>query len=116
MNHERDDQEDEGHDESGTSPLWYLEAFLDDEIFDVFCHLGFLLCWRPELCESVHQNDIARVQCFVCYCRFEESAERLLVVFDQLFFDRFVMLVTMDLEAKCEQDVLEQFYFRVDPL
>lgn len=116
MDKKSDEEEDEGHDECSTRPARHLKALRGNEGLDISSH--FLLIFRrfTELSEGVHQIIITIFQCCISHCRLEEASKRLRIILDQLFFDLLILFITMDLESESDQDVVEQFNLRVDPL
>lgn len=116
MDKKGDDQENESHDEGCARPARYLKALLSNEGLHISCHLLLLFGRCAELSECVHQVHIAVLQSLISHCRLQEAAEWLRIVLNQLLLNRLVLLITVDLEAECEQNVFKQFDLGVDPL
>ena len=114
----RHDCEEDGHDKSGSCPADVLKraAFLSYDSLDVFGVLFLLLRDSAKLCKCVEQVHVAHVEGLVRDGGLEKPSERLLHVLQQLLFHVFVALVSEDLKPQVQQNVFQQFYFRVDPL
>ena len=114
----RHDCEEDGHNEGGPRPADVLKrtAFLPYDSLDLLGVLFLLLGDSAKLCKCVEQVHVAHVEGLVRDGGLEEPAERLLHVLQQLLFHVFVALVPEDLKSQVQQNVFQQFYFRVDPL
>ena len=118
VNEASHDCEEDGHDEGGPCPADVPKraALLSYDSLDLFGVLFLLFRDSAKLGKSIHQVNVAGVQGLVRHCCLQKSPERLLHILQQFLFNIFVAPVPEDLVPQVQQNVLQQFYFGVDPL